>query len=291
MLCDMVEISILMPCRNAEQFVEQSVRSVLKQTFSDFELLVIDDSSEDETWNILQSQAAKDARLKLVRNTTRHGVAASLNIALELASGRFIARMDADDLMLRNRLKKQRNFLEKRPYLDGCGMSIIRFGSRIGFKSFPRTADSISARILFQSPFAHPTIMVRSSVFKVYRYNESLDAGQDYELWLRMTNQHSFANMWSPGIFYRHHENQVSSAFKELQNLKRNEIRNNFYLTHGLIQIRYERKRQAISSVWRLCLSLARNPPQGIRVKSILLLVETLRQSARVLLGQEKSPA
>ncbi len=114
-------VSVIIPCYNAEKYVEQAVRSIMNQTYKNLEILITDDCSTDASFAILQKLAEEDARIKLFRNTENQKIVRTLNALVERATGKYMARMDADDISLAKRFERQAAFLEANPDIAICG--------------------------------------------------------------------------------------------------------------------------------------------------------------------------
>lgn len=184
------KITVLMPLFNGERFVREALESILGQTITDFELLIIDDGSSDASVRIVGDY--DDSRIRLIRNHENLGVTATLNRGIDLARGEYIARMDCDDISLPNRLAEQAAYLEQHP---DCAMVAVMVtmmdenGNEIGAWLDDRktgTGESIRRFLPRANCIAHPGIMIRKSILSRYRYNERQRVAQDYDLWLRM---------------------------------------------------------------------------------------------------------
>lgn len=206
-------VSVLMPAYNSEAFVGEAVASMLAQTFTDFELLIIDDGSTDSTRAVLE--AIHDSRLRLVANPYNLGLIKTLNRGLELAAGHYIARMDADDVSAPERLERQVEFLESHPEVDVLGTManlIDESGKTIGkLADYPTEADDVRAYLLRECCLIHPTVMFRKDVVRALGgYDLSARHAEDYDLWLRLSDDHEIANLPEALVSYRMHRNQVS---------------------------------------------------------------------------------
>lgn len=200
-------ISIILPVFNCEKFIAEAIESILSQSLADFELIISNNNSNDHTEQICKKFAAKDKRIKLILCQER-GISNALNKAIDTARFPFIARMDADDICFKNRLEIQYEFLLNNPNIDIVGSEAIGFSSKERIRNlFYVPKDNRSCQnYLFSglSPFIHPTILGRSSVFKEFKYNSKYCGAEDYELFLRMSiNGVRFKNIQKPLLFYR----------------------------------------------------------------------------------------
>lgn len=177
------QISVVMSVFNGSAYLKEAIESILNQTLENFELVIVDDSSADSTNKILSS--FKDKRLKLVKNQTNLGLAKSLNIAINHSKGKYIARMDADDVSLPERLKTQLRYLESNPQIDLCGTWANLIDSRgrvVGEKRYPTSNHDLKSLLKYSQPVIHPTWMAKSMFFKDNPYDPKFDYAEDYEL-------------------------------------------------------------------------------------------------------------
>jgi hypothetical protein len=211
-------VTVLMPVHNGASFLREALDSILQQTFADFELLVINDGSTDETSSLLQR--CGDERLAVVENESNLGVIASLNRGLALARGEYVARMDADDIALPSRLEKQFQLLRLSPRTGLCGTWFRIFGDgRSTIVHPPVRADDMAARLFYESPLGHPTVMFRRALFEKHglRYSPEYPHAEDYELWTRVAEITELANVPQVLLHYRSHGAQVTSVEKPMQ--------------------------------------------------------------------------
>lgn len=201
-------LTVAIPVYNAERFVRQSIQSVLDQTYTDFELIVTDDGSTDRTLEVLQS--FDDARIKIVHDGQHKGLAIRLNEQIAMAQGLYFVRMDADDIMLPERLERQVSFVEKHPETDVVGSSAIIIdedGKQVGWRSFEwiRGAGRRPGDLAFEevTSFMHPTVMGRTEWFRKYYYNPACEGCEDQDLWLRSQRTSKFYSLCEPLILYR----------------------------------------------------------------------------------------
>ena len=174
---------------NEQATITQSVKSIINQSYLDWEMIIIDDHSTDNTFQLLSELAKKDNRISVLRNEKNIGLAKSLNIGLKKNNSELIARMDGDDISKPSRLEKQVSFMLANPDIDvlGTGAELIEDDETVVGSAFlPQEHESIKKVILKKSVFFHPSVMMRNSFVQTAGgYNEKLKRSQDYELWVR----------------------------------------------------------------------------------------------------------
>lgn len=184
-------ISVIMGVYNcpSEEMLERAVRSVLEQTFSDFEFIICDDGSDNMTYEWLKKAADRDSRIKLIRNEKNMSLAVSLNRCIEISKGKYIARQDIDDYSYPDRFMSQVNFLEENPGIDGTGCCCDLFDKDGVYSGWDMPPYPEKDDFLFNSPFIHGTMMFRKSVFDKsgkYRPCGKNRKYEDYDLFMRM---------------------------------------------------------------------------------------------------------
>lgn len=184
------KVSIVMSVYNCERYVGEAVKSMLQQTFSDFEFIIVNDGSTDQTPEILRQ--FDDPRI-LVIDQRNSGLTVSLNRGIRLAKGEYIARMDADDLSEPERLEKQVEALDRNPGIGvvSCWYKVIdENGFLLAYKRLPNDVKQLAKLLMRDNPICHGSVMMRKRAIQtVGLYNENLRYAQDYELWLRMLRQ------------------------------------------------------------------------------------------------------
>ena len=217
-------ISVLMSVyKEKPEWLEESINSVLNQTFENFEFIIVNDNPEGiEQKKVLDKYQKLDSRIVLISNPYNLGLPKSLNIGLEKVRGKYVARMDADDISLPNRFKLQYDFLENNLDYGICGTyaRYMNEKSKVGLKvRLGYTDKKLKARLLFYTPFMHPSVMVRSGIICQLKYDEYFRVAQDIDLWLRMSKETKFYNIPTVLLYYRIHEqNSNKREKKKLQN-------------------------------------------------------------------------
>ena len=209
----MPEITVLMSVHNGESFLKEAIGSILRQTFTDFELLIVNDASTDKSVEIIRHFS--DNRIKLEHNEKNLGLTRSLNKGLELAKGRFIARMDADDISLPGRLAKQLEFMRNNEDVGICGTQIETFGDIVGFiPAFPTEHNQIKCHLFYENVLPHSSVMMNTALLKKYnlKYDDSFLKTQDYELWARAAKYFKLANLEEVLLKLRFHNNQIRNS-------------------------------------------------------------------------------
>ena len=221
------KISVIMPVYNAEKYVAEAIKSILNQTYDDFELIIINDASQDKSLEIIKS--FDDSRIKLLNNKTNLGCTISLNKGIKIAKGEYIARMDSDDISLPERFSKQIDYLEKNPRISVVGTYLISIDEN-GNENKPKANISSQSiidnfdiflkwKLFFGNCFAHPTIMARKKVFDhLGLYQNQWKYAEDYEMWLRISlTQYSINNLPDTLLKYRCHKNNISIIHNKTQ--------------------------------------------------------------------------
>jgi glycosyltransferase involved in cell wall biosynthesis len=206
-------VSILLPVYNGAAYLRKSLHSVLRQTHQDFELIIIDDGSSDESARIIQS--VNDHRIRFYRQDNR-GLAATLNRAIELSGGEYLARQDQDDVSLPSRLEKQLSYLVSHPEcgLVGTWAEIVSGTEKTG-RAHRHAAENYSLKfdLLFDNPFVHSSVMLRKSAVKavgMYSTDPSRQPPEDYELWSRISRKWEVANI--PEVLHIYREIPTSMS-------------------------------------------------------------------------------
>ena len=207
-------ISVILPAYNVQDTIGESIDSILSQTFTDFELIIINDGSQDNTEEVIL--AYSDKRIRYYQNEQNKGLIYTLNRGLDLAQGKYIARMDADDVSLPTRFEKQVKVMEENSNIVVCGTLIEPFGVK-GTEKIEmlllEKSDDIKDCLFLRSCFAHPTVMIRKKVLvdNNVRYNLDYPYAEDYRMWIDLSFLGDFYNIQEPLLRYRLSEGQVLS--------------------------------------------------------------------------------
>ncbi len=201
------KVSIIMGVYNCEDILGRSLESVLAQSYSNWEFIICDDGSTDNTYKVLKSYSDLDDRVKIVRNVENLGLAASLNKCLKLSSGEYIARQDADDLSLPDRLSKQVEFLELNHDFDFVGTKVIYFDNFGDWGKSNTIQCPEKEDLVYGPPFCHPSVMFRARCLNDiggYRVSKMTYRSQDYDLWFRLYSKgYKGYNLDEPLFKYR----------------------------------------------------------------------------------------
>jgi glycosyltransferase involved in cell wall biosynthesis len=226
------KISIILPVYNAGLYVRDSIKSVLNQTFFDFELIIINDGSTDCSEEVILEFT--DKRIKYLKNEVNIKLIETLNIGLSIAKGKYVCRLDADDLMAPTRLEKQFFFLESNPnyILVGSFVKIIKenqiTNEIIGYK---KNNEDLKFEMCFYNPIIHPSVMFRSikQIKNQIYFDPKFIHAEDYEFWTRLVQHGFFHNLEEPLTYYRIHKDQISTIHSEFQKKQMDFIRISYF--------------------------------------------------------------
>lgn len=213
------KVTVLMSVYNGEKYLKEAIESILNQSFSDFEFLIFNDCSTDSTREIILS--FNDSRIFLTDNKKNTGSSKTLNKGIGIARGKYIARMDADDISLPTRLEKQVKFFDAHPEAGVCS-TWIKFTDNNELFCPPVDHEEIKIDLFASNALAHPAVMIRREMFIKYglNYNETLLYAEDYELWVRCCQYFKLYNIPEQLLRYRRHAGQISSAKKSMQDIE-----------------------------------------------------------------------
>jgi len=204
-------VSVILPVYNAEVYIAEAINSIISQSYTYWELLLIDDGSTDKSLEIMQSYT--DTRITIISRENR-GLIESLNEGIKKAKGKYVARMDADDISLPKRFQRQVEFMEMYPEIGICGTAVVMFGEKLKEQVWrlPLNDIRIKTELLFSSSLAHPTVMMKRELIEKYQlfYNPTFQHAEDFELWTRFAEHTTMMNLSEPLLKYRVLENSVS---------------------------------------------------------------------------------
>lgn len=249
---------------NGEPYLYDAISSVLDQDFIDFEFIIIDDCSTDNTAEIIQT--FKDDRIKYFLNKENIGQTKSLNIGIKKSIGKYIARVDADDLFYPDKLSTQFNYMEDHPEIAACGTGSVKIdesGEKVGLRIPPVSHDEIISTMLYRSPMIHVSIIIRRRcIISLNGYNEKYPICADYDLWSRLVrNGYKLANIPDPLTSHRLLENStgnkdfLGNAINEVA-----EIIHKYWLEYVKIAITFNQCRD---------IALIRRPESGLTITRI----------------------
>ena len=231
------DISVIMSVYNGEAYLAEAIESVIAQTFANWELIVINDCSKDGTAELLEAFSAKDERIRVSTNEVNLKLPASLNKAVSLARGKYIARMDADDICLPERLEKQFAFMEENEdiALSSCRFMTLKNGVYQSGGAGGRCGSrAVRAMLLVSNPILHPGVIGRAEIFKEYPYDTKLTCSEDLELWTRLVMERKkLAILPECLMIYRLHDKQITSTSFERQCTEVAGIKQNYFASFG----------------------------------------------------------
>jgi glycosyltransferase involved in cell wall biosynthesis len=218
-----IDISVILPIYNCKNYISECIDSVLNQTYKNFELIIIDDCSTDGTYELVSS--IKTPKIKLFKKEKNTGYTNSLNFGLSIATGKYVARMDGDDVCHLERFEKQINFMENNPDIILCGTNYKILGSdEIITNNY--THSLLMLDLIDKCPFAHPTIFMRTEVLRKYNLNymSEYEPAEDYKMWTILSKYGKLANLDEILLYYRVHDNQTTFLNRKKQTEISNKI-------------------------------------------------------------------
>lgn len=239
-------VSVILPVHDASAFLREAVDSIVRQDFADWHLVAIDDGSTDASLEILRSY--DDPRITVVELGRNLGLPAALNVGLDMAEGEFVARMDADDVSLPERLSQQLEFMREHPEVGISGAAMVSFGVDSEEAHLPVTpGDDVRHLLLRENVINHPTAIMRTRALRVHglRYQESLRGAQDYDLWVRAAGQFPIGNVNTPLVRYRIHPGQDTARHRNRQRAEALRVQWSMLTSSG-VMARYGRRNVCI---------------------------------------------
>ncbi len=219
-----IAVTVIMATRNRETYIGEAINSILEQSFRDFELIIVDDASTDNTQGILEHYRLLDPRIRVIRNESQKGISFSRNLAYSFSSGKYIAVIDDDDISLPNRLEKQFIYLESNPEIAvvGSQIEVFRSGDCDDDTPFQNTSwvrpfseDMMSLMLCVRNYICHSSTMIRKAFLDEHgiSYNENILCGVDYDLWYRvLINGGLIVNLPEILTRYRVHKKSITAS-------------------------------------------------------------------------------
>lgn len=219
-------VSIIMSVRNSENSLSAAIESILSQNFINFEFLILDDNSEDQSFEIINSYSSKDNRIKVYRNNQNLGLTRSLNYLISESNGKYIARQDADDISLKERLNFQYSFLEETKFV-GCSTRAFILNSN---RKIPKKSNYLPIKLVtkFKNPIVHGTLMIEKKFLNLLgNYNEKFYYAQDYKLIDSLLKAGLKFKRLNSTLYILNMKNNISTNFKDEQNYYARCVRRN----------------------------------------------------------------
>lgn len=218
-------VTVLLPVFNAEKYLKYSIESILSQSYKNFLLLIINDGSTDKSQNIINQY--HDKRIKTLHFNQNIGLIRALNVGLDNSKGKYIIRMDADDISDNNRIEEQVKFMDSNPDIGVSGCGSRTFGENVNSWDtvYPSAHEEIKVKLTHNTSLSHPTVIFNKNLLGSTRYNVNFKHIEDYELWVRTIDKFKFGNLNKILLSYRIHENQISSVHRDRQSIIANDLR------------------------------------------------------------------
>lgn len=243
---NMPKISVIMSVYNAEKYLRDGIESILNQTFADFELIIIDDVSIDNSNKIIDEYSKKDRRIVWLRNEKYLGIPETRTKVIKYAKGKYIAIADADDISISTRFEKQYSYLEKHQDCGVVGSFIQLFDSDteniIGIRKYYEDDQNLRKRLFLYSPIAQPACMIRKEVFDIVGYYDpKYLLAEDLDLWFRIGTAYKFANIQEVLLRYRVHKNSTTISKTKQMEAMTLEIRKKYSHGYGYSMTLFDR--------------------------------------------------
>lgn len=235
---DSPKISVIMPVYQGDAHLSAAIQSILDQTYSDFEFLILCDEPSDTTRIILDTYQHNDSRIRVYYQQNRLGLIGSLNYGISMARGEYIARMDADDISSPDRFYEQIVWMDSHPDIGICGTWVlVKDKEQENICRYPVDDITIQCEMLFTPPIAHPTVFIRRKCIEdnEISYNEDNKFAEDFGFWVKASSFTHFSNIPKALLMYRVHDGAVSQSYKEKQLASADEIRKEQLKTLGII--------------------------------------------------------
>lgn len=227
-----------MPVYNAEAYLQEAIESILNQTLTDFEIIIVDDASTDSSYRIIEEFSKMDNRIVMLKNEKNLGIAQTRTKGTKYAKGKYIAAADADDISIPSRFEKQYNYLEKHSDCGVVGGFIQLFdsdtGKIIGVRNYYEDDTNLRKRLFLYCPIAQPVCMIRKEVFEnIGYYDPKYPPAEDLDLWFRIGTRYKFANIQEILLKYRVHKQSATISTIEKMEAMTLEIRKKYSNGYG----------------------------------------------------------
>lgn len=229
----MKAVTVLMPVYNAAPFLKESIESILNQTVTEFDFLIIDDGSTDGSALICNHYAAQDDRITVLVNKKNAGLIQTLKTGIERIKTPIIARMDADDRSHPQRLEKQLNLMKQQPAVAMCGSHYQFFGRRSEVITMPTSVEALGVALLWKAPLLHGALMIRREVFKTHMFDRAFMHAEDYGFLMQTYPQYPMANSDDVLYFYRVGTHNTCVKHRHYQLLSHEKIRGQLLVKLG----------------------------------------------------------
>ncbi len=212
-----IPVSVILPAYNAGPYIAEAILSILNQTYTDFELIIINDCSTDNTEEVIQS--ILDPRIIYIKNEQNSGLIFNLNLGISLAKGKYIVRMDADDISLPTRIAEQIAFMDANPSVGICGSWFEYYGDINGISCYESQDNDIKLQMLYNCSLCHPTVVMRRDVLidNSLLYSKDYLHAEDYDLFVRISYVSKMSNIPKVLLRYRKHTQSVSYKYNNIQ--------------------------------------------------------------------------
>lgn len=231
-------ISVIMPVYNGEKFLGESIKSILKQSLTNFEFLIINDGSTDNTESIISSFT--DNRIITINQSENRGIVDALNTGIDAARGKYIARMDADDIAMEKRFERQYLFMQNHPLTAVCGTQALLINDQsepIGELRTVTDNDDIGVNMIFNNSFIHSSTFFKTEILKEYKYSREYQCAEDFHLFMRILLDHQIANLPDFLCCYRDHNNSTTHTLND--KMQRSKYKTQEYLLKRLLKNKY----------------------------------------------------
>ncbi len=269
-------VTIILPVYNAEKHLNEAIDSILHQSYSFFELVLINDGSSDRSEEIIL--AYSDRRIRYIKNAQNIGLIDTLNLGFSLAQGKYIARMDNDDIALPDRIEKQVAFLESNPNIGLLGSGYTIFGDKNEVVNYPKNNDDLKLATLFYNPFCHPSIILRKQIMddNNLRFKKEYIHAEEYKLWTELLFLTECHNLEDNLLMYRSHASQISRVHRQAQLEKTTLIQKEYLKNAG-----FELSDRGFKSIFSIASKSTLNNPDAV-LERLESLEKVVKQNEKI---------